>query len=60
MSQVFIQSAKCVNQKIENGDIDPTNEASGVKMGSQAGKFVIDAKKLMVDSDEGKKKKKCC
>ena len=49
-----------MNQKIENGDIDPTNEASGVKMGSQAGKFVIDAKKLMVDSDEGKKKKKCC
>eukprot|EP00331_Platyophrya_macrostoma_P008058 CAMPEP_0176415962 /NCGR_PEP_ID=MMETSP0127-20121128/6090_1 /TAXON_ID=938130 /ORGANISM="Platyophrya macrostoma, Strain WH" /LENGTH=216 /DNA_ID=CAMNT_0017796001 /DNA_START=45 /DNA_END=695 /DNA_ORIENTATION=+ len=60
VEEVFTQTAREVYQKIENNEIDPTSDSSGVKVGSQSGKFQIDKKFMSEYNEIGDKKKKCC
>jgi len=51
----FTKTAEEILAKIEKGEIDPTNEANGVKPGTQASEnYIKGQKKLEVDKKEKK------
>eukprot|EP00331_Platyophrya_macrostoma_P020890 CAMPEP_0176475896 /NCGR_PEP_ID=MMETSP0127-20121128/43854_1 /TAXON_ID=938130 /ORGANISM="Platyophrya macrostoma, Strain WH" /LENGTH=149 /DNA_ID=CAMNT_0017871529 /DNA_START=208 /DNA_END=654 /DNA_ORIENTATION=+ len=45
VEQAFFQTAEEVLKKVETGELDPSNEISGIKMGSEISQTLLNAKK---------------
>mmetsp|Transcript_71759 Transcript_71759/g.83423 ORF Transcript_71759/g.83423 Transcript_71759/m.83423 type:complete len:213 (+) Transcript_71759:38-676(+) len=56
VEQAFFQTAEEVLKKVETGELDPSNEISGIKMGSEISQTLLNAKK----DEQNKKNQGCC
>jgi len=60
---MFTKIAERINEKIEKGLIDPTNESSGVRVGTGNAGSIPNTKKVhlkLTDNNKEKNNKKCC